>query len=73
MQQRREPLRGGVHVQCGVVNIDVIIDVIIDDVLEAITAVRHGLSIWALEIPAIQVVFCDRKSTFVYQPMMTRA
>ncbi len=69
LQQCRPPLRGGVHVQCVAVGIDVIIE----DVLEAITAVRHGLSVRSLEIPAVQVVFCDSKSTLVHQAMMARA
>ena len=67
--QCRQPLRGGVPVQCGAVGIDIIIE----RVFKAITTARHGLSVRSLEIPAIQVVFGNRKTTLMYQPMMARA
>ena len=62
-------LRGGVPVEIGAIGIDVIIE----HVFQAITAVRHGVSVRALEIPAIEIVFGNRKTALVYQPMMARA
>ena len=67
VQPGQKPLRGGVQPRYDAIGIDVIVE----HIFGTITAVRHRLSVGSPEIPSIQVVFRNSKTTLVHQAMIS--